>query len=279
MEASLPPLFRLPQELRDIIYSYVLFEEEILGMDDFRKHKDSRPEPRSLVLATKRYAAYIFEREDEDIRLTTKAPLGQVSRHLRVEISRFLESNDFRVVARVQNLSFDHVSRYLQRLSLRGNLARHTVCEDGRIPEPLMLELAGPYDQDCIASLNRWIKSVDELFPDRNAELGALRKTVLNASPQNRFQNRASPAIIRKAGAMHDEWKLGAGRWELEKVFFVLYIRYRVETMMGWHTSPVPNDRMNMRYGKVLSQCNQSLFSNEHTYTDVFPGAFTWKVL
>lgn len=236
-------LLHLPRELRDEIYSYVLLEPEEVSLKRCTK---MQPTHRDVwTVWEPRYQTRIQEDGSRiEFAAVTRmasapAPLGQASRQLGMEVSEFLEHSRLPVVARIRNFDFEHVLQYLITPDAKPRLLRYIVGEDGTAqPNRLMLELVGPYGEDWRLNLERWIRGLDELLPQRHAELSISHKTM----PWNGYWSiRSPPEIVRETWTMQQAWSLGCGRRELELVFFAMLARERVEEMMGWHT-PVLDD-------------------------------------
>ena len=233
MEGGFPTLFRLPQEIRDEIYKYVVLETEDVHLGS--EPKIPRLRQSSSTLVQPRYQARILSiasRDGSKARMTTSAPLCGANKQLRQEISDFLEVSGLPVVATVRNFNFVHVLDYLTTPASRPRVGRYTCKEDGTVPQRLVIELSGPYDEHWQQNLRRWIERIEGLLPEHAAELGVLHKTV---PWQGRWGVRTPPDILGPVWRMLGEWPVGAGRLELDKVFFTLHGRFQVEVMLEWH--------------------------------------------
>lgn len=224
MKCELPALLNLPQEICDEIYKYVLLEDEVTQLQPVSE-PTVKPNPNLPPGETR---AWIIPRrqanlsavalgDSPDIYLSTLASLGQVSKQLRLEVAYFLESccEKLPTVARVHNFDFDQVIRYLSAPSTRSRLHGHTLHENGTVAHKLTSELDGPYDKDWRRNLPRWIDHLDEMLPTPGAEFGALHKMV----PYHiRRLARAPIEIGFCVLVMHERWRFGPGRLELEKI-------------------------------------------------------------
>lgn len=233
MDSDLPTLFRLPQEIRDEIYTYIILEHEEIHLDS--KPDSSGVRRSSSTFLQPKYHARILSaasRGGREIRMTTSAPLCEANKQLRHEISDVLEVSSLPVVATVRNFNFDHVLNYMTTPASSLRVGRHTCREDGTIPQRLEIELSGPYDEHWQQNLRRWIERIEGLLPEHPAELGLLHKTV---PWRGRWGVRTPPDILGHVWSMLRTWPVGAGRLELNKIFFTLFGRFQVEVMLEWH--------------------------------------------
>ena len=242
MECELPALLRLPQELRDEIYKYVLVEEDEIRL----AHQPNAPHIiTSCWLKAPRYQARLLQQtgpqDGLNARMSAAAPLCQLNKQIRLETSDFLECSKLPIVARVVNFDFGHVMQYLREPAPRPRLQRHAAREDGASPGRLMIELSGPYGGDWEKNLMAWIESIDRLLPEQSEELAALHKTVQFAG---RWTVYTPANIVRTVGELWQRRPVGAGRRELEKVFLALFCRHEVEVELNWHwaTDPVTGE-------------------------------------
>lgn len=237
-ESDASALLRLPRELRDEIFAYVLLGQEEISLKRCARLQPTHGEVWTVL--DPRYQTQIAE-DGSSCEFTaiardksTPAPLGQVNRQLRIEVSEFLEHSGLPVVARVRNFDFEHVLHFLVTPDSKPRFLGYTVGEDGEVQSNRpMLELVGPYDEDWRANLERWVKGLERLFPQRHGELAFSHKTL----PWNgHWGIRTPPEIVREAWQLQQAWPLGVGGRELELVFFAMFTRQRMEEMMGWHT-------------------------------------------
>lgn len=236
MECNLPGFLRLPREIRDEIYRYVVLEEEEVHMYPPREPLLKNREHRTWTVLLPRYQARIIPTglNDGSILLSTTASLGQINRQIRSDISDLLDDSQLPMVTRVQNFDFDHITRYLTALSSQSRLQRHVVREDGIIPRKLLIELSGPYDGHWEDNLLRWAECLEKLLPEEDAEFGGLHKLAAVAGWSRLSFSQGDMDIMRGEQLMWRRRPRGAGRLALEKIFWMLYERWRLCAPFAW---------------------------------------------
>ena len=222
----------LPRELRDEIY-YHVFQQ--------------RPEVPLSVKGSKvvlhgqdggttyigRPTAFLFtnsEKRKGPFLISTNA-LSEVNSQVRTEFSEFLRTVDVDVIARVRNFDFGHVIDHFNSLP-RNRSESFCVQHDGTARCILTVELSGPYDARWSANLGRWISYV-ERWIGLEGELRTAHKTVEDSHTVIRWV-RAPPDIVNEVYVCYQNHRRGAGRLELDRIFYTLWASYGVERWTHW---------------------------------------------
>jgi hypothetical protein len=223
---DVPPILRLPVELRDIIYDYATTRPEWLPFyqknSTPRPLKDLTPQPQAFLMVNS---------SDSDAPWLTYHPLSRVSKQLRAELSTFLHTTSMPVMARVRNLDFSHVIHFLSGLEEDLQNA-FKVGLDGNSKRKLTIELQGPYTVSCINTLPCWIEFVHSFVgPGKRAEIAALYKTVptFPDGESDRWSRVPIPAMMDVQQAI-EHCAPGGGKIEADKTVQTLYCRFRAET-------------------------------------------------
>jgi hypothetical protein len=186
---DLPPILKLPVELRYLIYSFATDEQQWFTPDS----KQIKPFPLGQNRFGQRHFrdnsdAGLFQRhraflttntsDPNKAQLTCAHPLARVNRSLRVEVSEFLRTSSMPVVARVRDFDFSHVQCFLSTLE---EVQQDTfkVRHDSTSGRSLTIELQAPYKPSRLDNLRSWINFIDAFVgSEKKAEFCALYKTV-----------------------------------------------------------------------------------------------------
>jgi hypothetical protein len=223
---DIPPMMRLPIELRNLIYEYATTRPEWLPpyQENFtpRPLKDLPPQPQAFLMPNS---------SDFNAPWLMYHPLSRVNKQLRAELSTFIHTTSMPVVARVHNLDFSHVIHFLSTLEEdRQNAFK--VKHDGTSERKLTIELQGPYTASCLVTLPRWIEFVHSFAgPGKWAELTSLYKTVptFPDGESDRWSRVPIPAMMDVQQAI-ENCAPGGGKLEANKIVQTLYCRFRAET-------------------------------------------------
>lgn len=216
----------LPIELRNTVYSYAL--------------TDHQPEiPLSVkgssvvwhgtagINYLERPIAFLLH---DQPKLLCPLALPQVNHQIRTEFSDFLRTAPVDIVSKVRNFDFRHVISFFE--SLPGwRREQSLVMEDGSVHSNLCFEFGGPYDAQWRSNLMHWIEFVDNWTDSSGHELKTLHKTIQDLSNTDRGC-RAPVQIIWDVWTTHRSHRKGAGRLELDKIFYTLKARFEAELMM-----------------------------------------------
>ena len=219
---------RLPQELRDEIYKYALLDQRKIALTE-KESKIVLQNYGNITTCIERPKASLFpgdpfSKKEPYLRATTS--LSQVSRQIRAEFSQFLRTADVDVVARIHGFDFGHAIYYFRSLP-PDRLQSFCVKEDGTAKCILKLELAAPDNSYWHANLAKWIQFV-ECWVGLEGELRTSQKTVSRLSLEDSFTCEP-PEIVHKVYRFYQDHRNGAGRLELDKIFFTLLAKSEVE--------------------------------------------------
>jgi hypothetical protein len=247
---DIPPILRLPVELRTIIYDYATIQQEWLPVDlaSATHHIPSETlayflecakDPRRKVifkgllkdLTPQQRGFLTTQRSDFDApQLTSSHPLSRVNKQVYAEFSEFLRTSSMPVVATVRNLDFSHVIHFLSTLEkLRQNSFK--VGLDGNSERKLTIGLQGPYTASCMNSLRLWIEHV-HLFvgPERSAELATLYKIIPVFPDETGTYSSSIPMLVMMGiDKFLGHCAPGGGKIEARKIVQPLYHRFRRE--------------------------------------------------
>lgn len=186
---ELPPILKLPVELRYQIYTYATDEQQWFapeserirplplgrnrfGQRHFRDNSDGALFPRHKAFLTTNTS------DPNKAQLTCAHPIARVNKQLRVEMSGFLRTSSMPIVSRTRDFDFSHVQHFLSTLE---DVHQDTfkVRPDGTSARNLTIELQAPYKKSRMKNLRHWIEYVDAFVgPEKPAEFCALYKTV-----------------------------------------------------------------------------------------------------
>lgn len=227
-------LLNLPRELRNEIYRHV-FEQRpavCLPIDKFDHALCQRINP-CHKKGVERPIAALRENEASSLGevplVICNTPFSQVNRQVQAEHANFLRSVDVDVAAGVQNFDLSRVIEYLNNLS-KSAVEHYHVRRDGTSRSKLKLELRGPYDRNWKANLARWIDYVERCV-GLDGEFMATHKIVRPLEDQE-IPSRLDPAVVLELFNEYQNHRLGAGRLELDKIFYTIFARHRAERMM-----------------------------------------------
>lgn len=251
---SPPPILRLPVELRDIIYSHVIHQppwpsQKIIrcschdnpvaptkcswhkefraqGRLAYRGPLDTLTYPRAAFLAANRH-------DSEGPYLTCAHNLSAASKQLRADFSRSLQTSSRTIVARVQNLDFQHVIHFLSTLE-RAQQDAFKLRHDGSFARRLIIELHGPYTESCMRTVESWITAVHSIVGvKKHGEFAAFYKIV--PVPQyNDLNERAPEWLVLQLQDCYERLPPGGDKWEAEKIMKTFYTRLKYEGMTSW---------------------------------------------
>ena len=224
----------LPLELRNNIDSYALIHHQ----PEIRltvKGSTVVFHGRNGGLAyTQRPRAFLVENGPSDVSrpaLVCPLAISQVNRQVRTEFASYLRIAPVDLVSRNRNFDWTDVTHCIQSLpDWRRDQFR--VGEDGIADTILYSELGGPYGPDWRTNLMSWIEFVENWTQDPNHELKTLARTIQDLSTSDR-RCRAPPGeIVREVFTMYQSRMKGAGRLELDKIFYTILGRFKAEIMM-----------------------------------------------
>ena len=252
----LATLLTLPLEIRNQIYGYlfserkeVVFEDKGPILPSLRRRKPIFERPRAYLRAG------VNGKTERPALFSTNA-IARVNRQLHVEVSEFVFTADFDVVASVRNLDFDHVLSFLQALP-GDRYEAFCVKYDGTASRNLILELGGPYhkkfdeagfqlpdssssltarnllpmtDTGWPTNLERWIRGVESLVGE-HGEIATACKTISDQISQDTW-SRPPADLVQELYCAHERHFRGSGRLELGKIFFTLFSRFGAVAMM-----------------------------------------------
>ena len=219
----------LPSELRDHIYQYVLINEHT-----FRDWYYHRREPPQHIERIKAYLRPTGAKDGNFPILTSAAAFSCVSKPIRADFSDFLHSvnSDIDIVVEVHNFDFSHVIQYLQT---KGRKEAFCVREDGTIHSRLMVKLGGPFDKDWKPNLQHWIDFI-ESWIGLDEELATAHKTIVEPDAKDPKRkdpwSRAPTELLTGLYRYYQGHRRGAGRLELDRLFYTVYARFGVVAMM-----------------------------------------------
>lgn len=162
---DLPPILKLPAELRYQVYSYATEEQQWFapeseriqplqlglnrfGQRHFRNNSDGALFPRQKAFLTTNTS------DPNKAQLTCAHPIARVNKQLRVEMSGFLRTSSLPIVSRVRDFDFSHVQHFLSTLEdVRQD--KFKLRHNGSPDRKLTIELQGPYTTSCIENLQR----------------------------------------------------------------------------------------------------------------------------
>jgi hypothetical protein len=225
---DVPPILRLPVELRNIIYNYATIREE------WPTHRHGEWVSRgSLATLAPRQRAFLTNKssDPEATQLINSHALSQVNKQVRADSSEFVRTfSSIPVVTKVQNLDFSHVMHFLSGLEDSSQDA-FKVGHDGNSKRKLTIELQGPYSLYPIQGLWTWGAQVQSfLGQGEKAELAALYKTVPEPLEEDEhYIFREHRMLVVYVHGCHEHCAPGGGRFEVGKVVQTLLCRYQTE--------------------------------------------------
>ena len=231
MSLETPHFLNLPIELRNHVYS--------IAVSTHQPDVSSKIEGSRIVIqsrCTERPRAFLLSQhsstEGKPI-LSCPLALSQTNHQMRLELSDVLRTSAVDIVAQVRNFDFTHVIRFFE--SLPPWRRDHFLVQDGGNARSILyLELGGPYNADWHANIAKWIEFVEDWIP--GGELKTAHKTIQDLSTTDRWCRAPRGTIIYDFYEMYQARKKGAGRLELDKMFYAVLCRYKVELEMrgGW---------------------------------------------
>jgi hypothetical protein len=224
---DVPPIMRLPVELRNIIYDYATTRE------DWPTHRQGEWVSKGplAALAPRQRAFFTNKSSDpEATQLIYSHALSQVNKQIRADFSEFVRASSIPVVARVQNLDFSRVIHFLSALEMDLQNA-FKVGLNGNSKRKLTIELQGPYSLYPIQGLRTWGAQVQSfLGQGEKAELAALYKTVPEPLEEDEhYIFRVHRMLVVYVHGCHEHCAPGGGRIEVGKVVQTLLCRYQTE--------------------------------------------------
>lgn len=246
---ELPPILKLPVELRYQIYTYATDEQQWFAPESERirplplgRNRFGQRHFRDTSNATlsERHKAFLTTNTSDlhKARLTCAHPIARVNKQLRLEMSDFLRTSSMPIVTRVRDFDFSHVQHFLST-SEEAHQNTFKVRHDGTSGRYLIIELQAPYTTSSTENLRRWIEYVEFFVgPEKRAELSALYKTIdvdnpmraaitMIVLPQSPFHDadlyRCLPiTAVEDAQKYCDKIKPGVGRIEVNKIVATL---------------------------------------------------------
>ena len=217
----------LPIELRNHVHSFALsakWSENPLTTAGSRVVVCStyRERPKAFLLP------HYSSAGDKPI-LACPSALSQINPRIRLELSDVLRTSTVDIVAQVRNFDFAHVIRFFESLPA-WRRDQFLVADDGNARSILYLELGGPYDADWRANLTLWIEFVENWIAV--GELKTLHKTIQDLSTADRWCRAPRGTIVYNLFVVYQEHKKGAGRLEMDKIFYTVLCRYKAELAM-----------------------------------------------
>ena len=229
------PFLNLPLELRIEIYFRALIQHQ--------------PE---IPLRLKRSIVSLFQRPDGPI--YTKRPeaflitdassnnqgpvlvcalaLSQTSRQVRSEFSDFLRMAPVDIVTKVYNFDWSNTIDLIASLP-KWRQDQFLVRQDGTAQSTLYLELGGPYYRNWRSNLVHWVDFVEEWASHSNAELKTLHKAIKDLASPDRRSFVFHGEVGCKLYPVYQSQRRGAGRLELDKIYFTFLGKYRAEIRMN----------------------------------------------
>ena len=247
---NLPPILKLPVELRYLIYSFATDEQQWfapasqqiqplpLGQNRFgqRHFRDN-----SDAGLFQRHKAFLTTNTSDPLKaqLTCAHPLARVNKQLRVEVSEFLRTSSMPIVARVRDFHFSHVQHFLSTLE-EVHQNSFKLRHNGSPDRKLIIELQGPYTTSCMENLQCWIEYIDAFVgSEKRAELSALYKIIDSDDPKHTINpsmdlplsrhfdddlhRRIPITVLKDVLEYHDKLAPGGGEVEVHKVMRTLY--------------------------------------------------------
>jgi len=247
---DLPPLLKLPVELRHLIYSYAIDEQQWFAPDS--KQIETLPlgqnrygqrhfrENRNGTLVQRQKAFLTTNTSDPNkAQLTCAHPVSRVNKQFRVEVSEFLRTLSMPIATKVRDFNFSHVQHFLFNL---GGVYQDAfkLLHDGSSDRRLTIELQGPYTTSCMENLHRWIEYVDTFVgSERLAELGALYKIIDSDCPKHAanpsmvlplfghcdddLHRRVPITVLKDVLEYHGSLAPGGGEIEVHKIMRTVY--------------------------------------------------------
>lgn len=264
-------LLALPTELRDHILHYVFLErvpvriplkgtptligratakDESWNQDTYWDAAQGTwrlQDPKRNV--TERPKAYLLPGNGElPYRLFSKAPIAQVNKVLRAEVSRFLPLASIDIVTQVEKLDFSHIQTFLATLpALRLN--EFVVQENGTSTCALTIYISRPPDGSLgrsSANLESWLKFVNTSFPFTGMAPELATQYHLPRSPfaERVGETLSTLPLLQMMYNKHEGREPGPGKLDLYKIMHAWWARWRIEGYLidGWnmtrHASP-----------------------------------------
>jgi hypothetical protein len=247
---DLPPLLRLPVELRYLIYSYATDEQKwfapeseqvqplSLGQNRFDQRHFRDNGDGALFQQHKAFLTTNTS-DAKKPQLTCAHPTARVNKQLRIELSEFLRTSSMPIVSRVRDFDFSHVHQFLSTLE-DVHQDKFKLRHNGSPDRKLTIELQGQYTTTCMGNLQRWIEYVDGFVgPDKLAELASLYKPIDSDHPKrvaapliidplsrhfdDDFHRRIPITVLKDILEYHDGLAPGGGEIEVHKIMRTLY--------------------------------------------------------
>jgi hypothetical protein len=227
MSPQTSQFLNLPIELRNHVYSFALVNHQ-------RKIQPKIEGSRIVIHSrrTERPKAFLLLQNssaNEKPTLSCSLALSQINHQIRFELSDVLRTSTVDIVAQVRNFDFSHVIELFESLQTRRR-DQFLVKDDGNARSVLYLELGGPYDADWHANVAKWIEFVEDWIPV--GELKTLHRTIQDLSTTDRWCRAPRGTIIYDLYGMYQARKEGAGRLEMDKMFYTVLCRYKAELEM-----------------------------------------------
>lgn len=246
---DLPPMLKLPVELRYLIYLYATDEQQwfapdsklleplTLGQNRFGQRHFRDTNDRTLF---HRQRAFLTTNTSDShkAQLTCAHPLARVNKQLRLELSEFLRTSSMPIVSRARDFDFSHVQHFLSTLEVV-HQDTFKVRHDGTSGWNLIIELQGPYTRSSMENLRRWIEYINAFTgSEKGAEFCALYKAIeidgpnraeiiVIVLPPSRYHDaglyRCLPiAALKEVREYRANIAPGSGRIEVNKIVAVL---------------------------------------------------------
>lgn len=217
-------LLALPREIRDEIY-HIIIEQRLRIPWPL---KTSPPIPEATTYREKP-TAFLSDAHT----LVSSDPVSQVKKQMRAEFSDLLRTLNVHIVVRVKNFDFTTAIKYLNDVRRERQEVFH-VREDGTSTARLKIQLVGPYDGEWKSNLKQWIDQVEK-WVSLEGELVTAHRTLQQCVVTKCYCIRVPRASLFEVYYEYQAHQRGAGRLELDKIFYTLLSRYRAEKMMMWH--------------------------------------------
>ncbi|CAK1362731.1 uncharacterized protein RHO25_007016 [Cercospora beticola] len=264
-------LLALPTELRDRILHYVFLERvpvriPVKGTPTLIGRATTKDEswnqdmywdpgqgtwrlqdPKRNV--TEKPKAYLLPGNGEvPYRLFSKAPIAQVNKVLRAEVSRFLPLASIDIVTQVEKFDFSHIQTFCATLPA-SRLNDFVVQEDGNSTCALTVYISRPPDGSLgrsSANLESWLKFIHTSFPfpGMAPELATSYRLFRSPFAERVGETLSTLPLLQMMYNKHEGRDPGPGKLDLYKIMHTWWARWRIEGYLidGWnmarHASP-----------------------------------------
>lgn len=278
---STPSLLGLPVELRDIIYSHVIFQppwppegftrcschdplgqvarcaahcpNPLRGRLAYRAPLNKLTQKRPVYLAPSKTTASEFQ-------LLYSSPLSFANKQLREDFSRFLHTAPLNVVARAYDFDFRHIVQFLSRLG-GTHQDDFRVRRDGTSARKLIIELHGPYTESYMDNMHQWLKQAHTFAgPEEEAELATLYRIPMACPPMICDMDAINP-LVKVDANLNEGMAPGGGKTEAGKIAFTINASDALHTHYRWWLGPssVSSPRLQRLYPLSDSTCGRDL--------------------